>query len=134
VKELLAPNFLQHYDILILVETFLKENLNLRGFYSRHILATQAARGRPKRGISVYFNAKLGKLINYHRLENFLILNFENITIVGSYLHPDMKPDTVANEMLSTVKFIKIFKALFMQEISTAGQICQMKRLSLIVC
>jgi Endonuclease-reverse transcriptase len=103
----------EKYDVVILTETFLRKEQCIPGFYSKHCFATHTGRpGRPKRGISIYYNAKLGYLKSHFILENFVILNFQNLTIVGSYLHPKMKPLDVTNELVSTIEHIYNFQSL----------------------
>jgi hypothetical protein len=115
-KENLNLQKLREYDIVIFNETMIvKENqeiLPIPGYYYKVIFASKNDSGRPFRGTIIYYNAKLGKLINHKCLENFIILNFESVTIVGAYLHPNMKHDTVTNELLATLQFILNFKNL----------------------
>jgi hypothetical protein len=58
----------------------------------------------------VYFNAKTGNLINVQYLNNVIILNFEKISIVACYLIPNLRPSTLSDELLSTLKHIANFK------------------------
>jgi hypothetical protein len=100
------------YDVMILTETFLRKEHCIPGFYSKQCFASQNGRGRPMRGISIYYNAKLGYLNSHFILENFVILNFHNLTIVGSYLHPNMNSSVLANELVSSIKYISNFQNL----------------------
>jgi hypothetical protein len=109
----------KQYDLLIFTETFLTEktraqDFEIPGFYTKYIYALKndSGRGRPFRGISIYYNAKMGSLINVKKLENFLIINFEFLTVIGTYLNPKIKKDTLLNELLSTLKHIKHFQNL----------------------
>jgi hypothetical protein len=115
-KENLNLEKLREYDIVIFNETMIvkeqQEILPIPGFYYKVIHASKKDSGRPFRGTIIYYNAKLGKLINHKYLENFIILNFEYVTIVGAYLHPNMKHDTVTDELLSTLQFILHFNNL----------------------
>jgi hypothetical protein len=61
------------------------------------------------RGISIYYNAKLGNLNSYFILDNFVTLNFQNLTIVGSYLNSSV----LASELVSSIKYISNFQNLF---------------------
>ena len=85
---LAADNILQKQDILILVETLTTKPIELPGFYSQHIPATQGARGRPKRGISCYFKPQLGEIISAHQDQNALVINFRNLSIIAIYVEP----------------------------------------------
>jgi Reverse transcriptase (RNA-dependent DNA polymerase)/Endonuclease-reverse transcriptase len=109
---LLDATYIADFDILIFTETFLKKPFDIPGFYARHVFASQKEAGRPMRGISVYFNAKTGNLINVQYLNNFIILNFEKISIVACYLIPNLRPSTLSDELLSTLKHIANFKNL----------------------
>lgn len=48
----------------------------------------------------------MGALLNFKKLENFLILNFNTSTVVGTYLNPNLKHDAVLDELMSTTKHI----------------------------
>ena len=99
-----------NFDIMIFTETFLKKPLHIPGFYARHVFASQKEAGRPMRGISIYFNSKAGILMNVQYLDNFIILNFKEISIVGCYLIPNLRATTLTDELLSTLKHIANFK------------------------
>jgi hypothetical protein len=112
VLNLLDATEIANFDIMIFTETFLKKPFDIPGYYARHVFASQKEAGRPMRGISVYFNAKAGNLINVQYLNNFIILNFEEISIVACYLIPNLRPSTLSDELLSTLKHIANFKTL----------------------
>ncbi|XP_068086120.1 uncharacterized protein [Anabrus simplex] len=64
----LSNNDLLHtQDILVFVETLVTKALEIIGFYSQHIPATQGPRGRPKQGISCFFKPKTGKVLSTHQ-------------------------------------------------------------------
>lgn len=110
--DLLDAAAIANFDIMIFTETFLRKPLHIPGFYARHVFALQKDAGRPMRGISVYFNSKPGNLINVQYLNNFIILNFREITIVASYLAPNMRAATLTDELLSTLRHIANFKSI----------------------
>lgn len=56
-------------------------------------------RGRPKHGISIFYNYKLGPLKNSSLLQNSLILNFEHLSVVCAYLNPNFKYVKPINSM-----------------------------------
>jgi Endonuclease-reverse transcriptase len=103
----------EKYDVIMLTETFLRKEQSLPGgFYSEHCFASQKKRGRPIGGISIYYKAKLGKLQSKSVTPRFVILNFQNLTIVGSYLNPKMSRIVLDNELRSTIKHISSFQNL----------------------
>jgi hypothetical protein len=97
------PNF----DLLILTETFLLKSFSIRGFYSKHILGFKNnILGRPMRGVSIFYNAKFGELVSYKCLRNFLILNFSTVSIVGSYLNPNLNCEKLWDQLLNAFQYI----------------------------
>jgi hypothetical protein len=101
-------NLFQIYDILIFVETFLIKNLDIQGYYSKHILGKilQENGKRVRRGVSIYYNAKAGRLLDYHELENTLILNFESFSLVASYICPTASVDDMGDEIIEALQYV----------------------------
>ena len=58
------------------------------------------------RGVSIYYNAKLGLLKSCHFLKNSIILNFKNLSIAASYFNPKMKGDEIWNELTESFQHI----------------------------
>jgi Endonuclease-reverse transcriptase len=58
------------------------------------------------RGVSIYYNAKLGLLHSSHFLNNSVILNFKNLSIVASYFNPKMRGDEIWNELSESFQHI----------------------------
>lgn len=110
--DLLDATEISNFDIMIFTETFLKKPNHIPGFYERHVFASQKEAGRPTGGIAVYFNSKAGVLLNVKYLNNFLILNFEEISVIACYLKPNIRASTVTDELLSTLKYVGNFKNL----------------------
>jgi hypothetical protein len=98
VYDLMGDKYFKNFDVLIFTETFATSYFQIPGFYSVSLLGTKHDRGRPMRGVSVYYNSKLGHLQNFHILENSVVLNFNNVTIIASYLPPKLTCDSVWEE------------------------------------
>jgi Reverse transcriptase (RNA-dependent DNA polymerase) len=59
------------------------------------------------RGVSVFYKAKLGHISSFKILENSLIINFHNLSIVASYFEPKMTEDKIWNELTETLKYVE---------------------------
>jgi hypothetical protein len=112
VYDLVDINFLKQHDILLLTETFLLKDFSIPGYYSENVFGSHSGYGRPKHGISIYYNSKLGSLNNCSLLENFVILNFECLTVVCAYLNPNLKSDELWDELILSMEHVQHFEKL----------------------
>jgi hypothetical protein len=106
----LGFNYFRNFDILIFTETFLLENKNfsIPGFWNKHLFGFKNnGRGRPMRGVSIFYKAKLGHLGSFKILENSVILNFTNLSLVASYFEPMMTGNDVWVELTETLQFVQ---------------------------
>lgn len=81
-------NILHAHDIIVLIETLTTKTLEINGYYSQHIAATQGPRGRPKRGTSCFFKPQMGKIISTYQDQDTLVINFANISVIAIYIEP----------------------------------------------
>ena len=91
-------NFLKDYDIAILTETFLTENLQHPNFYGTHLLARQGDKGRPSGGITILLKPHLRPIITIKQLENTLICETDYLVIIAAYLKPNMTENDIMEE------------------------------------
>jgi hypothetical protein len=103
---MLETNRFMTFDILIFTETFLLQNFSIPGFYNKHLYGCKQDCGRPMRGVSIFYKAKLGKLNRFKILQNTIILNFQNLTIIASYFHPKMTEGEIWAELTDCLEFI----------------------------
>lgn len=75
------------------------DNIDIPGFYATHVNATQGPRGRPIRGISCYYKPSIGKILNTYQDEDTIVINSENLTLIGHYF----EPRTPIEDIISTI-------------------------------
>lgn len=95
-------NFLKDYDIAILTETFLTENLQHPNFYGTHLLARQGDKGRPSGGITILLKPHLRPIITIKQLENTLICETDYLVIIAAYFKPNMTAIDIMDELGQT--------------------------------
>jgi hypothetical protein len=76
------------YDIVILVETFLTEDIPVDNFYAVHSRAKQGARGRPIGGITCLFKPHLQPAHIIYKGENIVVLSMEAVNVIGVHFKP----------------------------------------------
>ncbi|CAB3388479.1 Hypothetical predicted protein [Cloeon dipterum] len=86
-----------------MTETFLTANFSIPTYYCKHLLGMKNQRGRPMRGVTVFYRPILGKLISFKSLENSLILNFSDFSLVACYFHPNCPLDDLWDELSEAV-------------------------------
>jgi Reverse transcriptase (RNA-dependent DNA polymerase)/Endonuclease-reverse transcriptase len=96
----IKKNFLKQYDLLLFVETYLLDaDYTIEGFKSIHILGRETG-GRPMRGTSLFYNARVGKLKHYEFEDDIIIAYFNHISVICAYLPPDMLENEVQTQLL----------------------------------
>ena len=75
-------------DILIFCETFVQKHWNIDGFYAVHVLKKSGTEKRPSGGVSYYYNPALGQAKHVETRENTVIVQFNNLQIIGIYTRP----------------------------------------------
>jgi exonuclease III len=104
--------YFHSFDIILLTETFLLTKFSIPGFRIENIYATKSDLGRPKHGISIYYNEKLGNLKSSSILQNFVVLNFDHLSVVCSYLNPNLKPDVLWEQLINSMEHVENQKNL----------------------
>lgn len=59
------------------------------------------------RGVSIFYNAKLGNICSSKILKNSIVINFENLTIIASYFHPKLTSTQIWDELTETLQYIE---------------------------
>ncbi|CAB3374427.1 Hypothetical predicted protein [Cloeon dipterum] len=67
VISLVDEKFLLDFDVIVMTETFLTANFSIPTYYCKHLLGMKNQRGRPMRGVSVFYRPILGKLISFKK-------------------------------------------------------------------
>lgn len=86
--DLTPGKLLSNHDILIMTETLVTCNIEIPGFYSKHVFATQGPRGRPMKGISWFYKPTIGEPSCIYEQEHTLILQTERMNFIGLYIEP----------------------------------------------
>jgi hypothetical protein len=102
LNQITDNNFFKGYDLLCFVETMALKNVNISGYHSINLLATKENRGRPVRGISIFYNNIFGEVKNSIKIKDCtLITFFQNFVIILCYFHPGMNEIDIEDELLT---------------------------------
>lgn len=107
----LPEKCLDDYDVICFTETFARAPAGITGFYGFHSFAvSDTGLGRPKGGISCFLKAHLTPAEVMHDNKNCIVINAENLNIVGVYYPPQTDAENIieglaeANECLNRDK------------------------------
>lgn len=84
VLDLLGDEAYEGVDILILTETWAREQFDIRGFYGYHALASsREGPGRPSGGVSVFVRPLLGEMTVKIVAENLIAVASPKLEIMA---------------------------------------------------
>ncbi|KAJ4425968.1 hypothetical protein ANN_27594 [Periplaneta americana] len=92
-------NIFENYDLIILVETFLRKEWDTNSFYAIHVLAEQSPLGRPKGGITCLIHPKLSPFQMIHKTDHVLAIRTKTCCIIGVYFQPELRQDHIVDEL-----------------------------------
>jgi hypothetical protein len=99
------------HDIIALTETFATEPLELRRFYSSHVLAQRAhTRGRPAGGLSVFASPALGGIQPIYRTPRVLLVYTSSplLNVLIGYFPPEYNIDDLISELSTALSMRKM--------------------------
>ncbi|KAJ4429269.1 hypothetical protein ANN_26272 [Periplaneta americana] len=94
-----TDDIFENYDLIILVETFLRKEWDANSFYAIHVLAEQSPLGRPKGGITCLIHPKLSPFQMIHKTDHILAIRTKTCCIIGVYFQPELRQDHIVDEL-----------------------------------
>ncbi|KAJ4427011.1 hypothetical protein ANN_26810 [Periplaneta americana] len=94
-----TDDIFENYDLIILVETFLRKEWDANSFYAIHVLAEQSQLGRPKGGITCLIHPKLSPFQMIHKTDHVLAIRTKTCCIIGVYFQPELRQDHIIDEL-----------------------------------
>ena len=107
-----SPQNIFSTDIVILVETFLTEYINIQEYYNFHRLAIQGERGRPSGGISCLVKPWMTPYQTTYSSRNLLVIKVKGLFIICAYFQPESTAQDIIESLLDVMTHIDHQKAV----------------------